>query len=226
MQQMLCSEAHLIRSSEHIMAIVRIQPLSAHLQPCAAPTDPVEKEVYTVWMKSLVFNGHGCTIYGQDGRVAYRVDNYACSRSREVYVMDSDGKTLIKLLKKNFGVFKTWKGYSYNHGPAGLEQENSKPWFSVQKAHRILRKGEHYSSSAVVTVCMSGKVYKVDGVSHKSEYRITTADGEFVAETKRKHKASGVVLGEDVLSLTLGPTADRLLVVGLVVVCGLLSRCI
>ena len=97
---MLCSEAHLIRSSEHIMAIVRIQPLSAHLQPCAAPTDPVEKEVYTVWMKSLVFNGHGCTIYGQDGRVAYRVDNYACSRSREVYVMDSDGKTLIKLLKK------------------------------------------------------------------------------------------------------------------------------
>ena len=127
---------------------------------------------------------------------------------------------------QNFGVFKTWKGYSYHHGPAGLEQENSKPWFSVQKADRILRKGEQYSSSAVVTVCMSGKVYKVDGVSHKSEYRITTADGEFVAETKRKQTASGVVLGEDVLSLTLGPTADRLLVVGLVVVCGLLSRCI
>jgi uncharacterized protein YxjI len=47
-------------------------------------------------MKSLVFNGHGCTIYGQDGRVAYRVDNYACSRRREVYVMDSGGKTLLK----------------------------------------------------------------------------------------------------------------------------------
>ncbi|CAL4945708.1 unnamed protein product [Urochloa decumbens] len=209
------------------MAITRIQPLSAHLQPqpCATPTDPAGKQVYTVWMKSLVFNGHGCTIYGQDGRVAYRVDNYACSRSREVYVMDSDGKTLIKLLKKNFGVFKTWKGYSYRNGPAGLEQ-NSKPWFSVQKAHRILKNAGQYSSRAVVTVCMSGKVYKIDGVSCKSEYRISDANGEIVAEMKRKQTASGVVLGEDVLSLTVGPAADRLLVVGLVVVCGLLSRCI
>ncbi|CAO1947152.1 unnamed protein product [Urochloa humidicola] len=204
------------------MAITRILPLSAHLQlqPCAA-----EKQVYTVWMKSLVFNGHGCTIYGQDGRVAYRVDNYACSRSREVYLMDSDGKTLIKLLKKNFGVFKTWKGYPYRNGPAGLDQENSKPWFSVQKAHRILKKGQ-CSSRAVVTVCMSGKVYKIDGMSHKSEYRISDANGEVVAEMKRKQTASGVVLGEDVLSLTVGPAADRLLVVGLVVVCGLLNRCI
>jgi hypothetical protein len=123
-------------------------------------------------------------------------------------------------------VFKTWKGYSYRHGPAGLEQENSKPWFSVQKAHRILKKGRQYSSRAVVTVCMSGKVYKIDGVSHKSEYRITAADGEVVAETKRKKTASGVVLGEDVLSLTVGPAADRLLVVGLVVLCGLPNRCI
>ncbi|CAO1940834.1 unnamed protein product [Urochloa humidicola] len=209
------------------MAITRIQPLSAHLrlQPCAAPADPTEKQVYTVWMKSLVFNGHGCTIYGQDGRVAYRVDNYACSRSREVYVMDSDGKTLIKLLKKNFGVFKTWKGYSYRNGPAGLEQENSKPWFSVQKAHRILKKGQ-YSSRTVVTICVSGKVYKIDGMSQKSEYRISDANGEVVAEMKRKQTASGVVLGEDVLSLAVGPAADRLLVVGLVVVSGLLSRCI
>ena len=56
--------------------------------------------MYTVWMKSLVLSGHGCTVYGEDGRVAYRVDNYACSRSREAYVMDGDGRTLLKLLKK------------------------------------------------------------------------------------------------------------------------------
>lgn len=87
-------------SHQENMAIARIQPLNAHLNPCVTPADPENKQVYTVWMKSLVFNGHGCTIYGQDGRVAYRVDNYACSRSREVYVMNSGGKTLIKLLKK------------------------------------------------------------------------------------------------------------------------------
>ncbi|KAL6616655.1 hypothetical protein ACP70R_038925 [Stipagrostis hirtigluma subsp. patula] len=207
------------------MAITRIQPLSAHLQPCATPADP-EKQVYTVWMKSLVFNGHGCTIYGQDGRVAYRVDNYACSRSREVYVMDSGGKTLIKLLKKNFGVFKKWQGYSYCNGIAGLEEESAKPWFSVQKAYQILKNEGQYSSRAVATVSISGKVYKIDGVSHKSEYIISDADGQVVAEMKRKQTAAGVVLGEDVLSLTMGPGEDRLLVVGLVVVCGLLSRCI
>jgi hypothetical protein len=89
------------------MAVSRIQPLSGHLHPRAA-TDPAaaagkqqqQQQVYTVWMKSLVLSGHGCTVYGEDGRVAYRVDNYACSRSREVYVMDSDGRTLLKLLKK------------------------------------------------------------------------------------------------------------------------------
>ncbi|KAF8648681.1 hypothetical protein HU200_064730 [Digitaria exilis] len=213
-------------SSEN-MAITRIQPLSSHLNCFANPANPIQdKQVYTVWMKSLVFNGHGCTIYGQDGRVAYRVDNYACHRRREVYVMDSGGKTMIKLLKKNFGVFKAWEGYSYCNGPAGLEQEDSKPWFSVQKSHKILKKEGAYSNCAMVTICMSGEVYKIDAVPHKSEYRISDPNGEVVAKMQRKQTASGVVLGEDVLSLTVNPTADRLLVVGLVVVCGLLSCCI
>jgi hypothetical protein len=87
------------------MAITRIQPLSAHLHPRAVAATPAagkqqQQAVYTVWMKSLVLGGHGCTVYGDDGRVAYRVDNYACSRSREAYVMDGDGRTLLKLLKK------------------------------------------------------------------------------------------------------------------------------
>jgi hypothetical protein len=85
------------------MATARIQPLSSSQlhDPPAAAGDQDQKQIYTVWMKSLVFNGHGCTIYGQDGRVDYRVDNYACARSREVFVMDTAGKTLIKLqLKK------------------------------------------------------------------------------------------------------------------------------
>ncbi|XP_066311625.1 protein LURP-one-related 11-like [Miscanthus floridulus] len=160
-----------------------------------------------------------------------RTDNYACSRSREPYVMDGDGRTLLKLLKKNFVAFETWKGYSYRTaGTGGLEQqESSKPWFSVRKARRILKKGgPQDSGGAVATVCVGGEVYRIDGVPRKSEYRISGPDGEVVAETKRKQTESGVVLGEDVLSLTVGPAADadRLLLVGPVVVCGLLGRCI
>uniref|UniRef100_A0A0D9V9W8 Tubby C-terminal domain-containing protein n=1 Tax=Leersia perrieri TaxID=77586 RepID=A0A0D9V9W8_9ORYZ len=206
------------------IAPTRIQPLSAHLHTSANPAYSDQKQVYTVWMKSLVFNGRGCTIYGQDGRAAYRVDNYACRRSREVFVMDSAGKTLLKLLKKNFGVFKTWQGYSCcNNGDANLEQE---PWFRVQKEHKILKKEGRCNVRALVEIVLSGEVYRIDGMSHKSDYRIVGAGGEVLAEIKRKQTATGVALGDDVLSLTVGPTADRLLVVGLVVVCGLLDRCI
>jgi len=56
--------------------------------------------VYTVWMKSLVFNGNGCTVYGADGRVAYRVDNYGCRGGREVFFMDRAGSNLIRIQRK------------------------------------------------------------------------------------------------------------------------------
>jgi hypothetical protein len=56
--------------------------------------------VYTVWMKSLVFNGNGCTVYGADGGVAFRVDNYGCRGGREVFLMDRAGKTLIRIQRK------------------------------------------------------------------------------------------------------------------------------
>jgi hypothetical protein len=59
-----------------------------------------KQAVYTVWMKSLVFNGHGCTVYGSDGRVAFRVDNYGCRGSRDVFFMDTAGTTLIGIQTK------------------------------------------------------------------------------------------------------------------------------
>uniref|UniRef100_A0A0E0CCL0 Uncharacterized protein n=1 Tax=Oryza meridionalis TaxID=40149 RepID=A0A0E0CCL0_9ORYZ len=80
-----------------------------------------------------------------------------------------------------------------------------------------------YNVRAVVEVALTGEVCRInDGASHKSEYRIVGAGGEVLAEIRRKQTDAGVVLGDDVLSLTVGPTADRLLVVGLVVVRGLL----
>ncbi|XP_047056248.1 protein LURP-one-related 11-like [Lolium rigidum] len=205
------------------MATARIQPLSASQLHDPTTGDENQKVVYTVWMKSLVFNGHGCTIYGQDGRVAYRVDNYACTRSREVFVMDTGGKTLIKLLlKKNFGFFSTWQGYSCCDGDdAAADQQ---PWFSVRKEYRVLKNGR----AAVVRVAAGGKAYTIDGALRGSEYyRVSDdADGASVAEVRRKRTSSGLALGEDVLTLTVGPAKDHLLVVGLVVVCGLISRCI
>ena len=47
-----------------------------------------------------------------------------------------------------------------------------------------------------------------------------------VAAIARKQTASGVVLGEDVLTLMVGPEVDHLLVLGLVAVFGLINRCL
>jgi hypothetical protein len=89
------------------------------------------------------------------------------------------------------------------------------------------------AGGAVATACVVGGdvVYRIDGAPRKSEFRISGPGGEVVAETKRKQTEAGVALGEDVLSLTVtvggaSAHADRLLLVGLVVVCGLLARCI
>ncbi|KAG1365232.1 putative protein LURP-one-related 11-like [Cocos nucifera] len=59
------------------------------------------REIYTLWMKSLVLNGNGCTIYDSNGKVVYRVDNYDQKCCNEVYLMDQGGKTLYKMLRKS-----------------------------------------------------------------------------------------------------------------------------
>lgn len=51
-------------------------------------------------MKSLVLSGNGCTVYDSTGRLAYRVDNYDCKCSDEVYLMDHGGRTLCKILRR------------------------------------------------------------------------------------------------------------------------------
>ena len=164
-----------------------------------------------MWMKSLVFSGNGCTVYGADGRVAFRVDNYGCRGGREVFFMDRDGKTLIRIQRKSFGVFKRWEARRYFDGG-----EEERPWFTLHKA----RKG-----GAAVTMHGGGRTYTVEGCSRKSDYKISGAGGAGVAAIARKQTASGIVLGEDVLTLTVGSEVDHLLVLGMVVVCGLMNRC-
>ena len=98
--------------------------------------------------------------------------------------------------------------------------EETRPWFRV---HRTWKNG------AAVAMHGSGRratTYKIDGCSRKSDYKISGADGAIVAAIARKQTASGVVLGEDVLTLTVGPEVDHLLVLGLVVVFGLINRCL
>jgi uncharacterized protein YxjI len=164
-------------------------------------------------MKSLVFNGSGCTVYTPDGGVAFRVDNYGSRGGREVFFMDRDGSTLIRIRRKGLGVFRRWEVCRCTHD-AG--EEEATPWFTVRPAEK--------GGAAVAMHGGAGTCYRVDGCAGKSEYRVIGVDAAVVAEVARKQTAAGVVLGEDVLSLTVGPEVDQLLVLGLVVVRGLMNR--
>ncbi|KAK1669478.1 hypothetical protein QYE76_057637 [Lolium multiflorum] len=125
--------------------------------------------------------------------------------------MDHAGNTLIRIRRKGFGMFKRWEVCHV----AG-EKEEATPWFSVRRAEK--------SGPAVTMRGGAGACYSVDGCcARKSDYRVISG-GAVVAEVARKQTATGVVLGEDVLTLTVEPEVDHLLVLGLVVVCGLMNR--
>ncbi|GJN16837.1 hypothetical protein PR202_gb03861 [Eleusine coracana subsp. coracana] len=206
-----------------LLPVAGSSPSPSSAEQCQGlPLGHQRQAVYTVWMKSLVFNGNGCTVYGDDGGVAFRVDNYGCRGGREVFFMDCTGRSLIRIQRKSFGMFKRWEACRcFDDGEEGLGGvETTRPWFKVKK--QLTRK-----NAAVVTVHDgSERTYVIDGCARKSDYKICAADGDVVAAVGRKQTASGVVLGEDVLTLTVGSEVDHLLVLGVVVVCGLMNRCL
>jgi len=82
------------------LPMAKIQPLPAASSPAPPSSTDEGQQVYTVWMKSLVFNSNGCTVYGADGGVAFRVDNYSRRRklfAGELLLMDGRGAPLLAL---------------------------------------------------------------------------------------------------------------------------------
>ncbi|KAH7678716.1 LURP-one-related protein [Dioscorea alata] len=187
-----------------------------------------ERQVFTIWMKSLVLNGYGCTIYDSKGLVVYRMDNYDSKSSHEVFFMNSSGKTLFKILKKNVGVFGQWRGYRSGSGEEGMEVEEKKPWFTAKKTLRVVKRdGKSWGITVMVGSGSDGdehSCYKIHGSYHNKGYKITNFAGDLIAEVKRKETEKGVVLGEDVLNLVIEPNSDQMLIMGLVVVCGLTNH--
>lgn len=59
-----------------------------------------KQESFTIWMKSLILNSRGCTVYDSAGQIVYRVDNYDCKHSNQVFLMDSVGTVLFTILRK------------------------------------------------------------------------------------------------------------------------------
>jgi len=83
--------------------MVKIHPdltTSGAGEETSSPYLTTEQESFTIWMKSLVFNTNGCTVFDSKGNIIYRVDNYNSKSCREVYLMDLSGHVLFTLRRQ------------------------------------------------------------------------------------------------------------------------------
>ncbi|KAL5551729.1 hypothetical protein UlMin_001905 [Ulmus minor] len=165
-----------------------------------------KRETLTVWMKSLVVQGNGCTAYNDKGEIVYRVDNYDKKNNDEVYLMDLQGKVLFTILRKKMWGFCRWEGYRSNSLDSNVDD---KPLFRVNKSCNFLGKES---------------CYRLESSAGKSALRILDNHGRLVAEAKVKESSSGVVLGDDILNLVMEIGVDQSLVMALVTVYGLMRH--
>ncbi|XP_047944827.1 protein LURP-one-related 11-like isoform X2 [Salvia hispanica] len=179
-----------------------------------------KQEVFTLWMKSLIMSTNGCAVFDSNGCIVFRVDNYSHRCTTQICIMDAIGKVLLTIVKKKFSIFKTWEGY---RSTTSTEGGKKKPVFQVRKLMGIrafLRYLRGYSMCKALIRVGEDKVceYRMEIKSCKQSCRIIDAHGGLVAEVKRKITTSGVVLGEDVLTMVVEPHIDHSLVMGLVLV--------
>ncbi|KAI3891842.1 hypothetical protein MKW92_018237 [Papaver armeniacum] len=181
-----------------------------------------KREIFTIWMKSLVMQGNGCTVYDSNGQVVYRIDNYDNKNCNEVHLMDLKGKVLFTILKKRLRLFGRWEGYK-----SGNRSSKGKPWFQV-------RKNMNSNMDVDVTVVKTesdetrANCYRIErlrGSSSKLACKIMDVQtGRVIAELKQKRSSGGVLLGDDVMGLVVEPNVDHSFIMGLIVVRGLISH--
>ncbi|KAB2608573.1 protein LURP-one-related 2-like [Pyrus ussuriensis x Pyrus communis] len=178
-----------------------------------------KRETFTIWMKSLVMQGNGCTAFDANGEVVYRIDNYDNKHSNEVYLMDLRGKLLFTVCEKKMCGFRSWKGYESNHNIGA-----NKPMFQVRKSCRFV----HGSKVSLYKVTMRSvsDCYRLEGSNGKSSSAFIVRDnnGGIIAEAKQKQSSSGVVLGDDVMTLFVEAHVDHSFIMALVTVYGLIRH--
>ncbi|CAJ1927950.1 unnamed protein product [Sphenostylis stenocarpa] len=184
-------------------------------EPTSSPCTSNGPKTYTLWMKSLVLNSNGCTVYDSNGLIVYRVDNYDTKGSRDVNLLDLRGKVL-STIHKRLLAFGRWDVYRGSDNSKCEIQE--KPWFQVKRCYKM-NTGKLRCQISTVE-CQKYCIEKIGG---KTAFQIVNVDdGDIVAHAKQKHSSSGVVLGSDVLTLDVEGGIDHSLVMAFVIVFGLI----
>jgi hypothetical protein len=56
--------------------------------------------IFTVWKRSLLFNGNGLTVFDSSGNLVFRVDNYSSHHRHQRFLMDAAGNVLLTIRHK------------------------------------------------------------------------------------------------------------------------------
>ncbi|KAG4199353.1 hypothetical protein ERO13_A05G141501v2 [Gossypium hirsutum] len=202
--------------------MLKIRPQHVPYVPLVSvPFTTSTEETFTIWMKSLILSGKGCTVFDSNGRIVYRVDNYNRKYCNEVYLMDSAGKVLFTIRRKKFRLIKIWEGFGTFSGKVNDEDKN--PGFEVRKSCRILRCDSICEVIVGLHRDQPCQHYRIESCPGKSTFQIVDKLGRLITEVKSKQSKSGVSLGEDVLTMVVEPHIDHSLVMGLVVVYSLIN---
>ncbi|CAL0314507.1 unnamed protein product [Lupinus luteus] len=167
-----------------------------------------ERETYTIWMKSLIFHSNGCTVYDSNGDIVYRVDNYDKKGTPQVNLMDLQGRVLCTIHKRFLG-FGSWVVYKC--------KSDEKAWFQVKRCYKMMIMGK-----VTWQIMVGTQKYCIQRIKGKTAFRIINIDGDIVANAKQKHSSTGIVLGNDVLTLEVEADVDHSLIMAFVTVFGLI----
>ncbi|KAK9053153.1 hypothetical protein SSX86_029783 [Deinandra increscens subsp. villosa] len=185
--------------------------------PSSSSSCSTQRETYTIWMKSLVLNSNGYTVYDSRGEVVFRIDNYDSKCRSEVYLMDLYGNIVCTILRKELLRSGLWDCYS--------DKDSSRPWFRVGKTFGFFKNNSVYDVLVGTNKgqSISGPNHKMEGHVNSLEFKIIDGEGRLAAMVQRKRSSlGGVVLGEDVLCVTVEPQVDHIFVMALVAIHGLI----
>ncbi|KAL0408257.1 UNVERIFIED_CONTAM: protein LURP-one-related 11 [Sesamum radiatum] len=185
--------------------MAKVHPRTSTTSSSCHANSSSEREVFTVWMKSLVIGSNGCTVFNSKGEIVFRVDNYQTRCSREVLLMDYTGRVLFSIKRKKLLIFRSWEGYKWTNSEF---DDDEGEWFKVKRKCKFFSRG--ISSCHVILGCNKTGAqcsYKVVGLKGKPTIKITDYTGRVLAEVMQKQSFGGVSLGDDVLSS--GGTPDR-----------------
>ncbi|ESQ48551.1 hypothetical protein EUTSA_v10022232mg [Eutrema salsugineum] len=199
--------------AETMVKIHPYQTTSGAGEETSSPYLTTGKESFTIWMKSLVFNTNGCTVFDSKGNIIYRVDNYNSKSCREVFLMDLHGRVLFTLRRQKFGLFKTWEGYRPSRT---AESTTNLEYFRLKNNIFQIPNKDSSSSYRVITgSCRNDEQYCYKMVTRGSSLGIEDNCGRIVAEVKRKKLRNGLELGEDVLTMMVESQVDHSFIIGL-----------